>query len=42
MARLVDESNLRERLVAAGAKRAGEFSWQRAASETLAVYEKLV
>ena len=42
MLRLTEETGLRERLVAAGLKRAGEFSWERAAAETLAVYRKLI
>ena len=41
MVRLIEESGLRQRLIDAGVKRAGEFSWERAAAETLAVYRKL-
>lgn len=41
MVRLAEDQLLREQLVAAGAKRAQEFSWQRMAKETLAVYRKL-
>lgn len=41
MVRLVQDAALRDRLIAAGHQRARQFSWPRAARETLAVYRKL-
>ncbi len=38
--RLVDDAPLRERLRAAGLARAAQFSWERCAQETAAVYER--
>jgi glycosyltransferase involved in cell wall biosynthesis len=38
--RLLSDDALRERLTAAGPRRASEFSWERAARETIAVYER--
>jgi glycosyltransferase involved in cell wall biosynthesis len=38
LGRLLAEPALRERLRAAGLARAAEFSWERTARETLAVY----
>jgi glycosyltransferase involved in cell wall biosynthesis len=38
LARLMDDDALRANLSAAGHERATSFSWERAASETLAVY----
>lgn len=40
--RVVGDPVERERLAALGVERAAEFSWERAASETAAVYEELV
>ncbi len=40
--RLLTDDALRERLGAAGIERAAHFSWQRAASETLAVYRTVL
>jgi alpha-1,3-rhamnosyl/mannosyltransferase len=46
IARVVDEllgdSALRERLSIAGVRRAGEFSWKKAAEQTTAVYDELL
>ena len=42
MVELAEDGRLRSRLIAAGAERARQFSWRRAASETLAVYKKLI
>jgi glycosyltransferase involved in cell wall biosynthesis len=39
--RLLTDNSLREELIEAGFKRARRFSWERAAAETLAVYEKI-
>jgi glycosyltransferase involved in cell wall biosynthesis len=39
--RLLDDPERRARLVSAGRARVDEFSWRRAAKETLAVYERL-
>jgi glycosyltransferase involved in cell wall biosynthesis len=39
--RLLTDESLREELSAAGLKRALRFSWDRAAEDTLAVYEKI-
>jgi glycosyltransferase involved in cell wall biosynthesis len=41
MARLVEDEGLRRRLTARGLERAGQFSWDRCARETLAVLEKV-
>jgi glycosyltransferase involved in cell wall biosynthesis len=38
--RLLDDEGLRRRLRAAGLSRAAEFSWERTARETVAVYEQ--
>ena len=40
--RVVNDSELRERMVQKGLARAREFSWRRAAEETLEVYEELI
>ncbi|MFQ3534493.1 MAG: glycosyltransferase family 1 protein [Aggregatilineales bacterium] len=40
--RLLTDSTLREQLRAAGRARAAQFTWQRAAQQTLAVYRELV
>lgn len=40
--RLLTDDSLREELIAAGLKRAMCFSWDRAAEDTLAVYEKII
>jgi glycosyltransferase involved in cell wall biosynthesis len=40
--RLLDDSNLRERLSRAGQTRAAQFSWKRTAELTLAAYRKAV
>lgn len=40
--RLVDDPDLRERLIASGREREATFSWKRAARETLAVYREAV
>jgi glycosyltransferase involved in cell wall biosynthesis len=40
--RVADERELRERLAAAGPRRASAFSWARTARETVAVYEEAV
>lgn len=40
--RLATDDSLREQLVAAGAERAKQFTWQRTAAETLAVYRDLL
>lgn len=42
MSRLLSDEALREELRARGAKRAGRYSWERTAMETLAVYERVV
>ena len=42
MQALLDDGALRERLIAAGLARAGHFSWQRTADETLDVYRQIV
>ena len=42
MRRLQREPGLREELARGAARRAGEFSWQRAAGETLALFESVV
>ncbi|HEY9723233.1 MAG TPA: glycosyltransferase family 1 protein [Oscillatoriaceae cyanobacterium] len=42
MARLAEDEALRERLQAAGRERGTEFSWERTAAQTLAVYHELV
>jgi glycosyltransferase involved in cell wall biosynthesis len=41
MARLVEDEELRRRLVARGLERAAQFSWERCARETLAVLEEV-
>jgi len=41
MIQIAEDEAVRHRLIAAGRKRAAEFSWRRAARETLAVYTKL-
>jgi hypothetical protein len=41
MERVLLQPNLRRDLIAAGRKRAGEFSWLKAAHETLRLYERL-
>lgn len=38
---VLSDANLRERLVGRGRERVSEFSWERTAHETLAVYERL-
>jgi glycosyltransferase involved in cell wall biosynthesis len=40
--RLLDDSDLRERLIEAGWARAGQFSWERCAEQTLAVYRHVL
>jgi glycosyltransferase involved in cell wall biosynthesis len=40
--RILDDELLRARLAAGGPKRASSFSWERAARETVAVYEEAV
>jgi glycosyltransferase involved in cell wall biosynthesis len=40
VAQVLSEDGLGQRLAAAGRRRAAEFSWRRAAEETLAVYER--
>ena len=42
IARLVDEEELRKRLRTLGLERASQFSWNRTARETLAVYESIL
>lgn len=42
MQALIDDAELRERLIAAGSERARCFSWQRTADETLAVYRQII
>lgn len=42
MMQIVDDEPLRQNLIAAGRKRANEFSWQRAARETLNVYKRFI
>jgi glycosyltransferase involved in cell wall biosynthesis len=42
MARCASDSQLRERLRAAGLERARQFDWQRAATRTLDVYERAI
>lgn len=42
MKKVAVDAELRTRLVTAGRKRSREFSWQRAAAETVAVYKKLI
>ena len=42
IARVLDDSALRADLVAKGRARAAEFTWHRAAEETLAVYRRAV
>jgi len=42
LARILDDSELAAALRQRGLARAGEFSWARAAHETLAVYEKVL
>ncbi|MCH7579534.1 MAG: glycosyltransferase family 4 protein [Chloroflexi bacterium] len=42
IARLLDEEELRVRLRTLGLERASQFSWDRTARETLAVYERLL
>jgi alpha-1,3-rhamnosyl/mannosyltransferase len=39
--RILEDSGLRRRLIDAGLVRAGQFSWTKAAAETLKVYDKL-
>jgi alpha-1,3-rhamnosyl/mannosyltransferase len=41
LARLLGDTELRERLRAAGPRRAAEFSWRRTAEATLAVYQAI-
>jgi glycosyltransferase involved in cell wall biosynthesis len=41
MSRVLTDENLRREMRAKGLKRAATFSWQRAARETLKVYEKV-
>ncbi len=41
MMRVLDDENLRREMRAKGLKRAATFSWERAARETLAVYQKI-
>jgi glycosyltransferase involved in cell wall biosynthesis len=38
---LVGSSEMRNRLTTAGLERAGHFSWERSASETVKTYERL-
>ena len=38
---VVEDEALRKRLIARGKERAGDFSWERAATETLAFYESV-
>ncbi|WP_408535289.1 glycosyltransferase family 4 protein [Paraburkholderia fungorum] len=42
MQALIDDSALRDQLIAAGTARAHSFSWRRTAEETLAVYRQIV
>jgi glycosyltransferase involved in cell wall biosynthesis len=42
LARVLDDSELRESLRKRGLVRAGEFSWARAAHETMAIYEQVL
>jgi glycosyltransferase involved in cell wall biosynthesis len=42
IARLAGDESRRQSLVAAGLLRAAEFTWQRCAEQTIAVYEKLL
>lgn len=42
MQALIEDSALRERMSAAGTERARQFSWRRAADETLAVYRQVL
>jgi len=41
LGRVVHDAELRQRLISAGYKRATEFSWEKAASATLATYRRL-
>jgi glycosyltransferase involved in cell wall biosynthesis len=41
IAEVVDDDSVRSRLAAAGRDRARHFSWERAAAETVAVYERV-
>ena len=42
MGRVLDDSELRERLVGAGLVRASEFTWARAAAATAGVYREVL
>jgi glycosyltransferase involved in cell wall biosynthesis len=42
LARVLQDSNLRASLRQRGLMRAGEFSWSRAAHETMAIYEQVL
>jgi glycosyltransferase involved in cell wall biosynthesis len=42
MRRLLHDAGLRAHLIAAGRARAGAFTWDRCARETLAIYRGLV
>jgi len=42
MVRIATDEQLRGRLIAAGSERVRQFSWPRAAAETVAVYRKLI
>jgi len=42
MLRVVDDKNLREKLIKAGKQRVKEFSWDKTAEQTLKVYQKVL
>jgi glycosyltransferase involved in cell wall biosynthesis len=42
MTRVLDDADLRDRLVAAGLARAAEFTWGRAAVATAGVYREVL
>jgi glycosyltransferase involved in cell wall biosynthesis len=39
---VIEDEDLRERLIARGKERARDFSWKKAAAETLAFYESVM
>ena len=39
---MLGDSDLRERLAAAGPERAAQFTWERTARRTLEVYERVM
>jgi glycosyltransferase involved in cell wall biosynthesis len=42
MAKVLEDDNLRKRMIAAGVVQASKFSWEKTAAETVALYKKVL